>query len=81
VDADKGSTVTITVSTGPSQVNVPNVVDQDEATATNTLEGQGFTVRVRTTSGDDGIVQSQDPAAGTQVDEGSRITIFVGDGT
>jgi serine/threonine-protein kinase len=81
VDADKGSTVTITVSTGPEQVNVPNVVGQDEATATNTLESQGFTVRVRTTSGDDGIVQSQDPAAGTRVDEGSRITIFVGDGT
>jgi serine/threonine-protein kinase len=81
VDADKGSTVTITVSTGPSQVNVPNVVGDDEASATNTLEGQGFTVRVRSTSGDLGIVQSQDPAAGTQVNEGSRVTIFVGDGT
>jgi serine/threonine-protein kinase len=80
-DADKGETVTITVSTGPSQVNVPNVLAQTEAAATNTLESQGFTVRVRTTSGDDGIVQSQDPAAGTQVDEGSRVTIFVGDGT
>jgi serine/threonine-protein kinase len=81
VDADKGSTVTITVSTGPSQANVPNVVGQTEAAATNTLESQGFTVRVQSTSGDLGIVQSQDPAAGTQVDEGSRITIFVGDGT
>jgi serine/threonine-protein kinase len=80
-DTDKGSTVTITVSTGPSQVNVPNVVTQTEAVATNTLESQGFTVRVRTTSGDDGIVQSQDPVAGTRVDEGSRVTIFVGDGT
>ena len=60
---------------------MPNVVGDDEATATNTLEGQGFTVRVQTTSGEDGVVQSQSPAAGTQVDEGSRITIFVGDGT
>ncbi len=81
--ADRGSTVQITISTGPEQVPVPNVVGDDEATARAALEGEGFGVRVRRVPvvdpGQDGIVQDQDPDGGTEADPGSQVTIFVGE--
>jgi len=82
VEAEKGSTVQITVSTGPAQVTVPNVVGEDEANARDILGEAGFNVRVVNVAvldpDQDGIVQSQNPSAGSQANEGSRVTIFVG---
>jgi serine/threonine-protein kinase len=79
---DKGSTVTIVVSSGPPQVDVPDVTGQTDTDATNTLEDQGFTVKSQdipvTDPTQDGIVQSTDPAPGKQVPEGSTVTITVG---
>ncbi|HET9214522.1 MAG TPA: Stk1 family PASTA domain-containing Ser/Thr kinase [Gaiellaceae bacterium] len=81
--ADRGSTVQITISTGPEQVTVPNVVGDDEATAGGALEAEGFSVRVRRVPvvdpDQDGIVQDQDPGGGTEADPGSQVTIFVGE--
>ncbi|MBI4171651.1 MAG: PASTA domain-containing protein, partial [Actinobacteria bacterium] len=82
VPAPKGSTVTLQVSTGPSSSAVPDVSNLDETSASETLESAGFKVRVKTEDTTDpaldGVVVSQDPPAGTVVEPGSRVTIFVG---
>jgi eukaryotic-like serine/threonine-protein kinase len=82
VEAEKGSSVQITVSSGPEQVTVPDVVGQDRESAEEDLEDADFRVRVREVETEDeaqdGIVLDQDPDADTQVDPGSRVTIFVG---
>jgi beta-lactam-binding protein with PASTA domain len=74
--------VTIFVAKEPTKVAVPNVVGQDQASAASTLSAEGLTVITRTQEvtdqAQDGLVQSQDPAEGTRVAKGTRVTIFVG---
>ena len=80
VEAPAGSTVTITVSTGPEQTEVPNVEGDDEDAARQILEDAGFQVQVEDVAGPppaDGTVVDQDPEGGTQADPGSTVTIFV----
>ncbi|MHB8779764.1 MAG: Stk1 family PASTA domain-containing Ser/Thr kinase [Candidatus Geothermincolia bacterium] len=78
----KGSTVTIRVSSGPSEVTVPPVQGMTEAAATSTLEAAGFDVAVQKVfvinPADKGKVVNQTPAANTKADYGSTVTIFVG---
>jgi len=81
--AEKGSTVTVIVSTGVEQVGVPDVVNQSESSATATLQGRGFDVKVRTTTvspGDPGVgrVTDQSPDGGTEAPRGSTVEITVG---
>ncbi len=74
-----GSQVTLVISSGPQQVQVPQVTGLTEDNARAQL--QGFDVRVteqRTFDPtQDGIVASQNPAAGTQVEPGSRVSLVV----
>jgi serine/threonine-protein kinase len=80
VEAPVGSTVAITVSTGPEQAEVPNVVGEDEETARQILQDAGFEVRVEEIPGpppQDGLVVDQDPDGGTEAEEGSTVTIVV----
>ena len=75
----KGSVINLRVSKGENLVDVPNVVGQDEATATSTLQAAGFKVGVqRANSADvpEGLVISQDPPGG-QAKKGSTVTILV----
>ncbi len=79
--AVRGDTVTLTVSSGPKQVNVPIVLQWDRGDAIDEIEGRGFAVNVVTvavTSNDavDTVV-GQDPSGGRAA-EGSTITITVG---
>ena len=80
--APDGSTVTITVSSGPSTSEVPNVVGQQKETAQSNLESAGFKVKtVNVAVSDptqDNVVQDQDPQGGQQASNGSTVTIFVG---
>jgi serine/threonine-protein kinase len=80
--APKGSTVTLTVSKGPTTTGVPNVENEDEQTARSQLEASGFRVKVEredtTDEGLDGFVLRQDPPPGTQVKPNSKVTIVVG---
>jgi beta-lactam-binding protein with PASTA domain len=80
--AAKGSTITLTVSKGPTTKGVPNVENTDEQTARSQLESSGFKVRVEraetTDPSLDGIVISQDPPAGTEAKPKSKVTIVVG---
>ena len=81
-EGSKGSTVTVTVSKGPSTSAVPDVTTQDYAIAQTTLEAAGFRTRVVFEDTDDptsdGIVISQDPVGGTQAKPNTLITLFVG---
>jgi serine/threonine protein kinase/beta-lactam-binding protein with PASTA domain len=78
----KGSTVTLTVSTGVAQVKVPNVVGQDVNQAVATLAGLGLNpniARVYSTAQQD-TVTAQQPHAGDSVPKGSNIRINVSRG-
>jgi serine/threonine-protein kinase len=78
----KGATITLSVSKGPTAVEVPDVSGFDEASAQAELEGAGFVVQARDREtldeAEDGIVVEQRPTPGTQVRPGSTITIFIG---
>jgi beta-lactam-binding protein with PASTA domain len=80
--APPGSTIKLSVSKGPKQSTVPDVTNQDEASARSTLKSAGFKVQVERQDvndpGLDGIVLSQDPTGDTQAPQGSTVTITVG---
>jgi beta-lactam-binding protein with PASTA domain len=68
-----------------TQVPVPNVTGQDQATATRTLEAAGLTVgtvdsRVTSDPSQIDTVLGTDPSSGTQVDPGSAVNLTVGVG-
>jgi serine/threonine-protein kinase len=77
-----GATIVLSVSKGPKNVQVPDVTNQDEPTATSTLKAAGFNVNVERQQIDDpgqnGFVISQDPAGGSQAPAGTTVTIVVG---
>ena len=81
-EATKGTTVTLSVSRGPSTVAVPDVTTQDVSIAQVTLEGAGFRTSVVFEDVDDpsfdGIVMSQDPVGGSRAAPDTVITLFVG---
>ena len=80
--ASKGSSVTLSVSKGPTTVTVPDVSLQTVADARATLNAAGFKVAVvRQDTEDqslDGLVMSQDPAGSSQADPKSVVTLTVG---
>ena len=81
--ADKGSTITLTVSDGPVSVAVPSVAGLSASQAQRKLQNAGFTVRIRKQSSD--TVPSGDsietlPPEGTPVDRGSTVTLVVSSG-
>ena len=79
--AAKGSTVSITVSSGPSTTTVPDEVGQDKQVAIDDLKANGFKVHATNVAcadpNQDNIVQDQDPAGGTDAPNGSTVDIFV----
>jgi serine/threonine-protein kinase len=78
-----GSTVTLTVSAGKAKVAVPNVVGQDENDAIAAISNARLTPRRTAESSasvEAGKVIRTSPAAGTQVDEGSTVTVVVSTG-
>jgi serine/threonine-protein kinase len=80
--AAQDSTVTLSVSKGPTTSSVPDVTTQEVSVAQATLEGAGFKVRKVLEDTDDpsleGIVISQDPGPGAQAKPKSVVTLFVG---
>ena len=77
-----GSTVTVYVSSGAQQVNVPNVVGRNQSDAESQLSAAGFQVNVVQTQVNNphqnGTVVSQDPNGGSTAAQGSTVTIVVG---
>jgi beta-lactam-binding protein with PASTA domain/serine/threonine protein kinase len=81
-EADEGSTVQITISTGPELVDVPDVVGETRADARILIQSAGLQQSVVfqdvTDPDEDGFVLDQDPDGGSQVPSGSTVTIAVG---
>jgi len=77
-----GSTITLSVSKGPATTQVPDVTGSNQATAESILSGAGLTPAVIydpvTDPSQDGIVQSEDPKAGSPAKSGEVVTINVG---
>ncbi|GHB37164.1 serine/threonine protein kinase [Streptomyces cirratus] len=74
--AAAGDTVTLTVSRGPRQVQVPNVTGQEADAARRALEAQGFKVKVeRPFFGFSNTVDAQSVPGGQSAPEGSTIII------
>lgn len=78
----KGARVTLTVSTGRQQVQVPDVTNATQPTAEQLLLDAGLRARVINVDSDNraGTVVKTDPGAGTQVARGSTVTISVSNG-
>ena len=79
--AEKGSTVTLTVSSGSAQVTVPSVVGETESGASAALRNSGFGVSVSydySNTVSEGVVISQS-VTGT-ADKGTTVTIVVSAG-
>ncbi|RSX52213.1 serine/threonine protein kinase [Bifidobacterium goeldii] len=68
------STVKVYISSGKTQVTVPNIVGDTVAEAKSQL-GDNFTLSVSGDSSDDAIIEQQDLTTGSQVDKGSTITV------
>jgi beta-lactam-binding protein with PASTA domain/predicted Ser/Thr protein kinase len=81
--ADKGSTVTLTVSQGPGTHAIPSVVGLSRAEAVRAVRRTG--ARVRTVSQPSqqypsGQASGTDPRAGAQVNPGTLVTVFISSG-
>ncbi len=76
---DKGSTVTLVVSSGPEQADVPDVTGKSFDEAQSTLQNAGFKVNRtdKESDQDPGTVLSQNPRGGTQADAGSTVALIV----
>jgi eukaryotic-like serine/threonine-protein kinase len=81
--AEKGSTVDLTVSAGPAQVRVPQVVGLTLKSAQGRLDRADLKSSVREESSDTvpkGRVISASPQEGEQVDKGSEVALVVSTG-
>ena len=78
-EAPKGSTVALVVSEGRSRVAVPNVVGEDINGARDAVANAGLRARTVTQLSDrpEGTVLSTNPPPGTQVPQGSTVTLVV----
>src|SRR5882762_9691397 len=83
--ANIGDPVTLTISTGPPQVAVPNVVGLAEADADTAITNAGLVVGTDVTSSSStvpsGSVISESPAAGTMVNAGSSVVETISTGS
>jgi eukaryotic-like serine/threonine-protein kinase len=81
-EVSKGETVTITVSTGTPQVDIPDVIGLSESGAKSRLKSAGLKPvtqeRTVTDPSQDGVVVEQRPGSGTQLDKGAEVVIVIG---
>ena len=76
-------TVTLTVSGGPGQTEVPDVTGLSQDDAEQELEDAGFTTSIETRTSSDvnsGLVIETDPAGGEMARRGSEVTVTVSSG-
>jgi eukaryotic-like serine/threonine-protein kinase len=85
-EVDPGSTVTIFVSSGPGTVVVPNVTCQSFGSAQSDLRAAGLVpVQSSETRPENPLctkgtkVAAQEPAAGTEVEAGTQVSLFAGE--
>ncbi len=81
---DEGSTVTLSVSSGPAIVTVPSVSGQTEKQATELLEQAGLRVNPGFGFSDtvpEGRAIGTDPGAGTEISAGSTVKLTISRGS
>lgn len=81
----KGSTIVLTVSSGPSQLTVPNVDGESVASASNKLGADGLqvgtvTYQASSTVASGEVIQTT-PASGSQVAPNSSVNLIVSSGS
>ena len=83
VTAVRGTTVTLTVSSGVKPVVVPRVVGQTQGAAVQALTALGLKPVLQNVPSDQpaGTVVAQKPPAGKEVDKGAEVTVNVSTGT
>ncbi|MFB7586541.1 Stk1 family PASTA domain-containing Ser/Thr kinase [Streptomyces sp. NPDC056169] len=76
---DTGSTIQVYVSEGAPLEEVPDVVEQSQERAEESLKAKGFKVKVEQQESDEdpGTVLSTDPQGGTKAEKNSEVTITV----
>jgi serine/threonine-protein kinase len=82
-EADKGSTVTLFVSNGPSTARVPDVLGLAQVDARRRIRRAGFRpvlAREGSAKVPEGSVIRSDPGAGARIERSSRVTLFVSTG-
>ena len=81
-EVTKGTRIRLLVSQGPEQVTVPDVTGLTRESAEARLRDEDLEVSVEEQESDvaEGDVISQNPAAGTRVSRGDRVTIVVSTG-
>ena len=82
VSVDPGSAVTLVVSTGPQQVDVPDVVGRQRESAVIALKDftPKFAADQFSTDVPQGAVISQDPAGGATASPGATVTLVISKG-
>jgi eukaryotic-like serine/threonine-protein kinase len=81
--AEEGSTITLSVSSGPAIVAVPDVAGLTESEARKRLENAGFQVTVQqqfSKTAPKGQSIGTEPAAGTQFSTGQPVTLLISRG-
>jgi eukaryotic-like serine/threonine-protein kinase len=79
----KGSRVNVYVSSGPETLGLPDVVHKTSDEALKILRKKGFqptTQSQSSSSVEEGLVISTNPAAGIEVQHGSPVTVYVSSG-
>jgi serine/threonine-protein kinase len=82
--ADEGSSVNLTVSSGPGVVQLPDVKGMSAKDARKKLEDLGLEVKDGQAFSEDvpkGQVAGTEPAAGTSVEGGSTVTLLISKGS
>lgn len=83
-DVEEGQNITLIVSSGREQVEVPQVTGDKESTAKKKLTEQHFQVKTKEAFSDtvkEGSVISQSPKGGKKADYGSRVTLTISKGS
>ena len=80
--ATQGTTVTVSVSKGPTDALVPNVTGITRPDAEQLVRDAGFKVTIVlqdvTDPGQDGLVLGQEPGPGDKLEKGDPLTLIVG---
>ena len=79
----KGAVITIYVSTGKTNIKIPDVYGKTESYAVSELKSKNFTTVVKAVADDEveeGLVIKTEPARTTVVAEGSEVTVYVSTG-
>jgi eukaryotic-like serine/threonine-protein kinase len=81
---DKGSTVTLTVSSGPGTIQIPDVKGLTPREATKKLQTLGLSPQLQEVFSNDvpsGAVAGTDPSAGISVQTGSTVKLLISKGS